>query len=72
MNINNAWFLEYSVRQKSYHYNTFNEIIASNRKLVNSGSENGYVIIGGPFNTMEEAMEFRKEYQKKYNLAEGE
>lgn len=72
MNINNAWFLEYSVQQKSYYYNTFNEIITSNRKLVNGGLENGYVIIGGPFNTMEEAMEFRKEYQKRYNLAEGE
>lgn len=68
MKIEEVIFVEYSVKQKFFHYENLDRIIKFNRNLVNKSIESGYVIIGGPFKTMEEASIFTDEYQKKYNL----
>lgn len=42
------WFLEYSVPQKCFHYDTYDRILMSNRDMCQRGVYSGYIIIDGP------------------------
>lgn len=66
--LSKCWFVEYSLQQKCYYYEILSKIIERNHNLVTNRKENGYVIIGGPFETIDDATKYHKKYQEEFQL----
>ena len=59
-----TYFVEYSNNQVCYHITTLDDILESNQRIVTMGLKDanhpGYIIVGGPFESIEQASAFRK------------
>ena len=63
----NSYYLEYSVDQDCFHIDSMEKIQTMNIELCRRRLNNGYVIIAGPFNNLEDACKFSKEYEYLYS-----
>ena len=66
---NSKWYVEFSLDQDCFHIDTMEAIQRINRGLCQQRINNGYVIIGGPFDSLEEAGNFSEKYEDFYSQA---